>query len=239
MRSTCNWLKRHRLATLTAGVALTALMLAPEAADAGRRWRSRRCCCGHYSGNAHYGGSGYHHGYAYNSGTWSGSQYAGQGYANSRSGYSYESGAVTDQNRRMAGDNEPQPQLAQNQQGDRIIANRPDLESSDAVPPAPGEASNNNNQRTFDSDNSTNRSTDNQNESAQVREMRQRIQSLEQENKRLKQQLEDARSNNRNDSANRAQETNDTESGVSADAEASTDLPKLPDAEGKTGTESN
>jgi len=249
MRSTCNWLKRHRLTTLTAGVALTALMLAPEAADAGRRWRSRRCCCGTFYGTTHHVGYGYNRGYAYSSGTWSNSHYAGQGYATPSSGYSYDSRAATDQNRRMTRQGEPQPQLAQTEQGQRITANRPDLESGETVPPAPEEATNNN-QRTRDADDNRsadnqNRSADNQNQSAQVREMRQRIQNLEQENERLKQQLEEARNKNRNNSApdasNRAQETNDTESndtesGVSAEADA--DLPKPPDAEGNSNSKS-
>src|SRR5690606_36193435 len=114
MTSTCNWLRRHRLAALTATAALTALMVAPELADAGHRRHHRRanhCCCGSggyggYGYGGHYGhggvrayhGSSYGHGYAgssYGGSTYGGSTWGRSGYADS--GIRYDASRVQGQ----------------------------------------------------------------------------------------------------------------------------------------------
>lgn len=259
MTSTCNWLRRHRLAALTATAALTTLMLTPELADAGHRrhHRARHCCCGHagygyaghgYGHGGYYGHRGYrgHYGtrysygqggYAYGNSGWSNRGYADSGirYDDSRvqgridSNVPYSDNVIgqSDQSRPQA-----LPE-GERMQGERTMSARPDLDQG--VPPAPQ----------GDSASDANRDQRMQDGAQQTEQLRQRVQTLEQENARLKQQLEEARGSDKNAPAEpRNQSPQDNQTGAEAEATSDTEsapaeLPAPPEADADAEVEAD
>src|SRR5690606_5464502 len=157
-------------------------------------------------GRSTYGGS-----------TYGGSSWGQPGYADSgiRSdsrvqGQSYRSAPLAQDGSAQSGESRPQALP----QGERTMSARPDLEGG--VPPAPGDNA------------AADESRDGQlrgDTQQQTEQMRQRIQTLEQENERLKQQLEEARSDENSTSADRAgQPSAEADAEPTSDSEAA-DLP--------------
>ncbi|MCA9109930.1 MAG: hypothetical protein KDA52_08295 [Planctomycetaceae bacterium] len=201
----------RRTIVLTGVAACAALMLMPDFSDAGWRRRAR-------------------HGYGYQSACCCNNSNYGYG-GHAAYGTSYSSGyAQTGQqyaNESYAGQpiqQGPQPQQADNMnRGQQITANRPILSDSSDVPPPPG-AQNRNNE---------------QGNTQNVQQMRQRIDNLEQENARLRDQLEQARGNS--DSENTAtRNSTDAESRTQTNVQSDgrSDLPAPPDADADSSIDS-
>ena len=256
MNSTCTWLRRHRVAALTAVAAFTTLMVAPDVADAGHRRRARRCCCGTFHQGYHYGqfrranrrfssryGYGTRYGYAYNDASWGHSGYAGSAVESAESALPSRAQAEADLQSENNVAGQPQPNLAAKaEQGNRITVNRPI--TGDDLPPAPD----------VDFEAEGNTDADAQIQTRDRQSLRQRIQQLQQENNRLKQQLRDARQqgkatrsatdrlNEQTSSdveAEAAVEAKEKGAKATSDLKADTEVPVPPKADVKSDTNSD
>lgn len=196
---------RNRFIAITGITTCAVLMVLPDFSDAGWRRRARRGYSHGYNANCCQPCNdwGHHGGYSYQ-----GSASYGQPYSHAQSGYTqtgnhYSSEKYAGQPMQSAG----QPNKATVNEGQQITANRPINPESNQAPPAPQD------------------SGDSQGRLQNPEQMRQRINNLEQENQRLREQLKEASSDSNQNTA--AQEAGNADADIQANVE-SEDQPDLP-----------